>query len=287
MVLLIFVSLLWAFSFGLIKTNLQGIDANLVAWMRLVFALPIFLFMLRRDQWTWPLAVRLMLIGAIQYGVMYTAYIASYQFLQAYEVALLTIFTPLYIIILNDVWARRFRPHLLVPAGLAVIGAGIIQYQTLATDQWLIGQTLMQVSNICFAFGQVAYRQLRSKQPLLQDHRVYAWMLLGALLVTTVTTSLSHGWKSLVELQGKQLVTLTYLGVFATGIGFFAWNKGATQVRSQVLAVINNLKIPLGVGVSLLVFSESTDIFRLLIGGGILLIALFIAERWQPTSVKS
>lgn len=287
MLLLLSVSLLWAFSFGLIKTNLHGLDPNLVAWMRFVFALPLFLIMLKRRHWTWPLAGRLMFIGGIQYGVMYTVYISAYRFLQAYEVALFTIFTPFYIILFSELWARKFHPRLLIPAAFAVIGAAIIQYQTLSTERLLAGLGLMQISGICFAFGQVAYRQLKNKHPQLQEHRSYAWMFIGAILVTTLTTTFSHGWQSLVEIQSKQLWTLAYLGFFATGLGFFAWNKGATQVRPEVLAVMNNLKIPLGVGVSLVVFGEHTDILRLLLGGGVLLLAFMITERWRPSSPKT
>jgi hypothetical protein len=39
-------------------------------------------------------------LGAIQFGLMYVAYIASYQYLSGYLVAVFTIFTPLYVLFL-------------------------------------------------------------------------------------------------------------------------------------------------------------------------------------------
>ena len=38
MIYLLIVSLIWAFSFGLIRTHLAGLDANFVAWARMMLA---------------------------------------------------------------------------------------------------------------------------------------------------------------------------------------------------------------------------------------------------------
>ena len=43
MVFLLLVSLIWAFSFGLIKGNLTGLDSNFVAFCRMFVSLLIFL----------------------------------------------------------------------------------------------------------------------------------------------------------------------------------------------------------------------------------------------------
>ena len=39
-----------------------------------------------------------------------------------------------------------------------------------------------------------------------------------------------------VTLHGPQLLTLAYLGVIASGLGFFLWNVGATRYSSFVSA---------------------------------------------------
>ena len=49
MLQLIFVSFLWAFSFGLIKSQLTGLDSNLVAALRLWISFLIFLPFLKLD----------------------------------------------------------------------------------------------------------------------------------------------------------------------------------------------------------------------------------------------
>jgi len=83
-----------------------------------------------------------------------------------------------------------------------------------------------------------------------------------------------------VTLNGSQLLTLLYLGLIASGLGFFLWNRGATQVSAGTLAVMNNVKIPLGITASLLVFGETADLFRVACGGALMLFGVWIAEGW-------
>src|SRR4051812_24650338 len=97
MVPLIVVSLLWAFSFGLIKRYLTGVDSTFVTTVRLGLALLVFLPFLRWRAVAARTALALIAIGAVQFGVTYLAYIESFRFLRSYEVALLTITTPIFV----------------------------------------------------------------------------------------------------------------------------------------------------------------------------------------------
>src|SRR5258707_830892 len=102
MSLLIVVSLIWAFSFGLIKGRLAGLDSAFISAARLGLALFVFLPLLRLRGLAVRTALTLVGIGAVQFGVMYLAYNASFRFLRAYEVALLTISTPILVTLLAD-----------------------------------------------------------------------------------------------------------------------------------------------------------------------------------------
>ena len=70
---------------------------------------------------------------------------------------------------------------------------------------------------------------------------------------------------------------IIYLGLLPTAAGFYLWNKGAARTDTGILAVSNNLKIPLAVLVSWLVFSESADYARVLLGLAIITAALWLA----------
>jgi drug/metabolite transporter (DMT)-like permease len=285
MPLLLLATLLWALSFGLIKRELGGLDPNLVAWARMALALPLLLPFLRVTElslWPgprWRSAAKLAAIGAVQYGLMYTGYLAAFSFAQAHEVALFTVTTPLYVSLLHDAWARRFDPVNLGLALLAVLGAVVLQPRSWTLAGAWLGFALVQASNLCFALGQIAYRRVRRQAPQVRDHAVFAWLYLGGLLVTTVTVSLADSWSELGHIDGRQTWTLLYLGLAGSGAAFFLWNRGAVTAPVGALAVFNNLKIPLAVAAALTIFGERADLPRLALGGGLMLIAASLAAR--------
>jgi drug/metabolite transporter (DMT)-like permease len=110
------------------------------------------------------------------------------------------------------------------------------------------------------------------------DFNVFAWLYAGALLITGATSLISDSWNHFNP-SSKQWATLAYLGILSSGICFFLWNRGATQVNSGTLAALNNAKIPLGVACSLLVFHEEADPIRLIFGGSLLGTGVWLAER--------
>ena len=73
---------------------------------------------------------------------------------------------------------------------------------------------------------------------------------------------------------------LAWLGLVASGLGYFLWNRGATQVDAGTLAVMNNALIPAGLLVNLLIWNRDADLVRLSVGAAILLIALTVGLRF-------
>jgi drug/metabolite transporter (DMT)-like permease len=136
----------------------------------------------------------------------------------------------------------------------------------------------MQSSNLCFAFGQFAYRRVRARTSGIGDRQLFGLLYLGALAVTIATSLLTDAWPAFHPNQQQWLV-LAYLGVVASGLCFFWWNLGATRVSAATLAVFNNAKVPLAVACSLLFFGENTNLPRLLIGGVLLIAAIALAEK--------
>lgn len=281
------VSCIWAFSFGLIKTYLAGIPAPFLAFLRLALAALIFLPWLQWKGLSGKILSFGILLGAIQYGLMYCLLFSAFRFLQAHEVVLFTLLTPLYVTLLGDLLEKRgLQIKFLLSAGIAVAGAAIIKMNPLETSTWWIGFLIMQGANACFAGGQVAYRQFKRRHPEIQDHRLYGWIFLGGMI-------LAGGYNSLLGappplLQAPQIGVILYLGIVASGLGFFWWNRGAALVANTgLLAVFNNLSIPLGVLVSIFVFGESTDWLRLLLGSLLLILSLYLASPSQSSSPSS
>jgi len=276
---LIGASVLWAFSFGLIKGQLTGLDPVMVACVRLLLAGVVFLPMVIRGRLARTLIARAAVLGAVQFGLMYVLYISSYKWLAAWQVAVLTIFTPLYVALFAALSDRRFSVREIVGTGVAIIGASLVVRGDVGDAAWR-GMALLQGANLCFAYGQWHFRRL-SHEAGGNDAALVGWMTLAGAGVTLAAVMVrAHGQPLLFAGWHQHTVwTLLYLGVLPTGLGFFLWNRGAARSGAGTLAVANNLKIPLAVFVSWTVFGEDVPYLRviaalLLIGGALGLVRL-------------
>ena len=278
------VTLLWAFSFSLIGVYLAGqVDAWFSVLIRIALAALIFLPFLKVKQTPKPLALKLMLIGAVQLGAMYSFYYHSFLYLSVPEVLLFTVMTPLYITLLNDALEKHFNPRFFIVAIIAIGGAVAIRYEGISSD-FLLGLLLVQAANLCFAIGQVAYKRLMNNSTL--EHKsVFGWFFIGALCVALVCYLL-FGNTDKLPTTTTQWAVLIYLGIVASGFGYFVWNKGATLVNVGALAVMNNLLIPAGIIVNVLIWNRDADLFRLTIGAGVILAALLVNQYFNKSAIK-
>jgi len=276
---LIGVTALWAFSFSLIGVYLAGqVDSYLAVLIRIGLASLLFLPFLRPHAVPHRVKLLLMAVGAVQLGLMYIFFYQSFLLLSVPEVLLFTIFTPVYVALLDDAMARRFSPFYLLTAAIAVAGAAVIRYQGVSESFWL-GFLVVQGANLCFAVGQVAYRHLAVRLPAgVPQRSVFGWFYLGAL----VLVALAYGLLGTATLPatGVQWGVLLWLGLVASGLGYFLWNKGATRVDAGALAIMNNALIPAGLVVNLLIWNRDADLVRLASGGAIILASLLVNEWW-------
>ncbi|PKL95217.1 MAG: EamA family transporter [Gammaproteobacteria bacterium HGW-Gammaproteobacteria-8] len=279
MPLLLLVTALWAYSFSLIGEYLSGqVDNYFAVLTRVALAAALFLPFLAFRGLSGRYKLALMGLGALQLGLMYVFFYQSFLLLSVPEVLLFTIFTPLYVTLLDDALAGRFSPAHLLAALLAVVGAAVIRFQP-ASEFWL-GFFVVQGANLCFAAGQVGYRRLSPRlPPALPARASFGWFYLGALALT-LPAWLLLGDVGQLPNTGLQWSILAWLGLVASGLGYFLWNLGATRVDAGTLAVMNNALIPAGLLVNLLIWNRDADLARLSTGAAILLIALLVGLRF-------
>lgn len=280
------ITLLWAFSFSLIGVYLAGqVDSYFAVLSRVALAALVFLPFLLRQKIAPTLAIQLMGIGAIQLGLMYLFYYQSFLLLSVPEVLIFTIFTPVYITLLHDLLEGRFHGRYLLSALLAIVGAAVMRWNSLNDDFW-IGFLVVQGANLCFASGQVLYKYRLAHWPVATPpahHTLFGWFYLGALLIAL------PAWLLLGQPQypttGLQWSILLWLGVVASGLGYYLWNRGATKVNSGQLAIMNNALIPAGLLVNLLIWNRDTDVLRLTVGAGLMLAALWLVSHQKQKSL--
>ncbi|WNC72458.1 EamA family transporter [Thalassotalea psychrophila] len=281
MIYLVVVSIVWAFSFGLIKGQLTGIQPEVVASIRLLLCVVSFLPCLLFLKSFKPNS-KLMLLGALQFGVMYLAYIQSYQYLPGYLVAVFTIFTPMYVLLVNAVINKYFNMKHLLPVLISIVGASVIVFKSPQQAEFITGFLLLQLANIAFAIGQVSYKHVAKDQP---DSENMLWMYIGAALLASTYTVINVDL-SQVNIAAKQWWALIYLGVISSGLCFYFWNKGSKQVNTPTLAVMNNGYVPLAVIFAITFFAESADYMRLSIGGALIGLSVYLAYSMQKKPVK-
>jgi drug/metabolite transporter (DMT)-like permease len=275
---LVAVSFVWGFSFILIKGSLVSLDPNFVSFARLLLSFLVFVPFVRPAGIRFRDRLILMLIGGVQFGFMYVAYVASYQYLPAHTIALMTTTTPLFITIFNSAYDRRMHKAFLLAASLAVAGGAVLVYPDRSLTAGVYGMVLVQISNAVFAFGQIAYKKFMAARPGLEDRHVFGFMVAGAVLIAAAFSAVTTDYSRLSVLP-HQWLSLLYLGIVASGICFFLWNLGARKVHTGALAVMNNLKIPVGVLASLLILKEDADYNRLIAGCLLFASALWVNSR--------
>ncbi|RRS07513.1 MULTISPECIES: EamA family transporter [unclassified Pseudoalteromonas] len=277
MTLLWTITLLWAFSFSLIGVYLAGnVDPWFSALSRTVLAALVFLPFLRPTSVTKTLMLKLMAIGAVQIGLMYSFYYHSFLYLSVPEVLLFTVMTPVYITLLNDLLNKSFNRTFLTSALIAMFGAITIRFTELTSD-YFFGLLLVQGANLCFAIGQVSYKRLSAQHSLIH-HQSFGFFFIGASCVLALGLVLFGNLQQLPT-TGQQWGILIYLGLIASGIGYFVWNVGLTRVSVGELAVMNNALIPAGILVNLFIWNKEADLIRLGIGSLIIFAALVHSKR--------
>lgn len=275
---LLIVTLLWAFSFSLIGEYLAGrVDSYFAVLTRIVIAGLLFV-PLTRWRGQAPAFVRgMLLIGALQFGITYVCLYQSFSVLSVPEVLLFTILTPLHVTLLEDALNRRFNPWALVAAAVAVLGAAIIRYDGISPG-FLFGFLLLQLANFTFAAGQVLYKHLLLRHPSDEpQYRRFGFFYVGALLIA-LPAFLLLGNAERMPATPLQWGVLGWLGVMASGLGLYWWNKGASLVDGGTLAVMNNALVPAGLLVNLLIWNHDADLLRLALGGAVIAASLPLAR---------
>lgn len=272
---LVLMTFIWAFSFSFIGEFLAGrIDSYFAVLIRVALASLVFLPFTKFRGVATELKVKIMLIGSVQIGLMYIFFYHSFLYLSVPEVILFTIFTPIYVTLVYDALKGQFKPLYLLSAAVAVLGAYIIRYHDINSG-FITGFMMVQGANICFAIGQSAYKKVMESHQHIKQRDVFGYFHLGALGVSLLAFVLFSNFEKLTP-DMTQWGVLLWLGVVASGLGYFLWNKGACEVDAGVLAIMNNALVPVGLVMNLLIWGRETNYLLLLLGSAVIGFSLWL-----------
>lgn len=258
MIYLIIVSILWSFSFGIIKYGLSGVDSSYISFIRSLIALLFFSSISIYNIKKFALDLKLILIGALQFGFMYIFYIQSYAYLPAYLIATFTITTPIFVGLASKYIAHQsISKNGIYAISLVIIGSFLMRVNFVNPFDYWVGFLLIQFANLFFASGQILFKEWKIKNDGTDILHNFSQMFLGATLITSLFYLFSASGSN--QLSSENLFALIFLGLISTGLGFLFWNLGLMKVNNDKLAVMNNLIIPIAILNSYFIFGEQID----------------------------
>lgn len=273
---LILTSIIWAFSFSLIGHFISfKVDSFFAAFIKVFLAFLLFLPFLNLKLKN-SIKIKLLLIGALELGIMNLCYYHSFLFLSVSEVALFTIFTPFYVVLIYGILKKNMRFLYFISIFICIFGSLIVKFDDINSD-FLIGFLLIQLANIAFGAGQSFYKFLIEKENVSNQKEAFAYFYLGAIFVTFVGFLL-FGDYSKIPNDINSWFILLYLGI-VSGLGYFLWNKGASMVDSGMLALMNNAIIPISIFINMVFFGVDVKIVPFLMGSLIILSSFFIHQK--------
>ena len=278
MIFLIISTIIWAFSFSIIGNYLSSdIDPWSLSLIRVIISFLVFLpfidLNINKKRMVYIIGV-----GAIQIGFMYSFYLNAFSFISVEKILLFTIFTPIYVTIISDIFQKKIKKFFLFLSILSVIGSLIIRI----TDVQLLdlkGFILIQGANFSFALGQVLYkRYIKNNSKLDYNLNEFGYFYFGAIIIASLGSLMMIDSLSYPKSTTQWLLVL-WLGAIASGLGYYFWNRGSVLVNNGTLAVMNNLVIPLGLFIEIVFFSKLINITNYIIGALIILSSIYFSLR--------
>ena len=278
MIFLIISTIIWAFSFSIIGNYLSSdIDPWSLSLIRVIISFLVFLpfidLNINKKRMVYIIGV-----GAIQIGFMYSFYLNAFSFISVEKILLFTIFTPIYVTIISDIFQKKIKKFFLFLSILSVIGSLIIRI----TDVQLLdlkGFILIQGANFSFALGQVLYkRYIKNNSKLDYNLNEFGYFYFGAIIIASLGSLIMIDSLSYPK-STTQWILVLWLGAIASGLGYYFWNRGSVLVNNGTLAVMNNLVIPLGLFIEIAFFSKLINVTNYIIGALIILSSIYFSLR--------
>ena len=274
-------ALMWGLSIPITKLGLGSIPPMTLTALRFMVAVPLMMFMARRELRV-PSKAVLPVIGLGVMGITLGNVAQSFgvQGTSASVATILSATIPLFIVILA---AIRFRQSVtllqwsgLLTAffGIALVAIGSGPSVDGMSRTTVSGVALMLISSAGIAAYYIWSAELTEKYGLLP---VAAWnMLVGLLTVLPLA-----GWEMSrrpVDITAQALAAIIYLGVVVTVIGLILWLYLLKVVPVRIAASVQYLQPVFGISASAFLFGDKLGL--LFVAGVTLVLAGLALAAW-------
>jgi drug/metabolite transporter (DMT)-like permease len=194
----------------------------------------------------------------------------------ASETALIYAAVPIWGILLGlALGLERPTPWGILGVCLAFLGVGVVVYGGLTGSTSLLGNLLVVVATVCWgSYAVLSLPLLRRYSPLVVASYTMLFGGLGALPLA-LPGFLDASW---ADASVRAWEALAYSTLLVASFGFWAWQRGVSQVGANRVLIYQYLITLVGVAAGVLLLGESLTANKVL-GGAIILLGVYLARR--------
>jgi drug/metabolite transporter (DMT)-like permease len=215
-------------------------------------------------------------VGLVGVGANNVAFTLGVSMTTASETALIYAAVPIWGILLSlALGLERPTPWGILGVCLAFLGVAIVVYGGLTGSANLLGNLLVVVATVCWgSYAVLSLPLLQRYSPLVVASYTMLFGGLGALPLA-LPGFFDVGWAAA---SGRAWEALAYSTLLVAAFGFWAWQRGVSQVGANRVLVYQYLITLVGVAAGVFLLGESLTANKVL-GGAVILLGVYLARR--------
>jgi drug/metabolite transporter (DMT)-like permease len=215
-------------------------------------------------------------VGLVGVGANNVAFTLGVSMTTASETALIYAAVPIWGILLGlALGLERPTPWGILGVCLAFLGVAIVVYGGLTGSANLLGNLLVVVATVCWgSYAVLSLPLLQRYSPLVVASYTMLFGGLGALPLA-LPGFFDVGWAAA---SGRAWEALAYSTLLVAAFGFWAWQRGVSQVGANRVLVYQYLITLVGVAAGVFLLGESLTANKVL-GGAVILLGVYLARR--------
>jgi drug/metabolite transporter (DMT)-like permease len=215
-------------------------------------------------------------VGLVGVGANNVAFTLGVSMTTASETALIYAAVPIWGILLGlALGLERPTPWGILGVCLAFSGVAVVVYGGLAGSTSLLGNLLVVVATVCWgSYAVLSMPLLRRYSPLVVASYTMLFGGLGALPLA-LPGFLDASW---ADASGRAWEALAYSTLLVAAFGFWAWQRGVSQIGANRVLIYQYLITLVGVTAGVLLLGESLTANKVL-GGAVILLGVYLARR--------
>ncbi len=280
---LLFIAVIWALNFSVIKASLSEIDPYSFNAIRFVLASSfMWIVVARRKAWfriqkgdLWPLLV-LGLAGNLLYQWLF---IVGIDLTLAANAAVMLGTIPIWVAVASHLLSLEFMNRL---KGIGVILAfgGVLMIILFGKNpitfgsETFTGDVVIVIAAVVWALYTIYSKQFLSRYTPLQFSAMMATVGAVALVLLAIPYAGETDWKNVsLPAYGGAL----YSGLLAIGVAYLIWNNGIQTVGAVRTATYQNLVPVLGLVFGIVLLGENLELLQY-IGSAIVIAGILITR---------